>query len=67
MKPKLDQYQYISTANLPTHWGKFHIHGFIDNELEQEHVANRFRFERLAVSWHPSSNSPTVYAHVARY
>lgn len=39
MNPKLDQYQYVSTANLPTHWGKFHIHGFIDNELEQEHVA----------------------------
>ena len=39
MKPKLDQYQFVSTANLPTHWGKFHIHGFIDNELGQEHVA----------------------------
>ena len=39
MKPKLDQYQYVSSAKLPTHWGKFQIHGFIDNELAQEHVA----------------------------
>ncbi len=39
MKPKIDQYQYVSSAKLPTHWGKFHIHGFIDNELAQEHIA----------------------------
>ena len=39
MKHKLDQYQYVSSAKLPTYWGKFHIHGFIDNELDQEHIA----------------------------
>jgi GTP cyclohydrolase II len=39
MKSKIDQYQYVSSAKLPTHWGKFHIHGFIDNELAQEHIA----------------------------
>ena len=39
MKPKIEQYQYVSSAELPTHWGKFQIHGFIDNELDQEHVA----------------------------
>lgn len=39
MKSKSNQYQYISSANLPTHWGKFEIHGFFDTNLEQEHVA----------------------------
>jgi GTP cyclohydrolase II len=39
MKPKADIYQYISSAKLPTRWGKFDIHGFIDTDLNQEHVA----------------------------
>ncbi len=39
MKAKLEKYQYISSAKLPTHLGKFQIHGFIDNSLGQEHVA----------------------------
>jgi GTP cyclohydrolase II len=39
MKPKSNQYQYVSSAKLPTHWGKFEIHGFIDTTLDQEHVA----------------------------
>lgn len=39
MKSKSEQYQYTNSATLPTRWGKFKIHGFIDNDLEQEHVA----------------------------
>lgn len=42
MNPKLEQYQYISSAKLPTHWGQFQIHGFNDNEMMQEHVALSF-------------------------
>mgnify|MGYP000557243789 FL=1 len=39
MTAKSEQFQFISSAKLPTRWGKFHIHGFIDNDIAQEHVA----------------------------
>ncbi len=33
------EYQFISSAELPTRLGKFHIHGFIETASQQEHVA----------------------------
>jgi GTP cyclohydrolase II len=39
MKSKSGKYQYVSSAELPTHWGKFEIHGFVELDTEQEHVA----------------------------
>ncbi len=32
-------YQFISKAKLPTRYGEFTIHGFIDNHTSQEHIA----------------------------
>lgn len=37
-----NQFQYISSAKLPTKWGLFHIHGFVETESQQEHVALSF-------------------------
>ena len=39
MKPSSDKYQYVSSAKLPTHWGQFKIHGFVETDSDQEHVA----------------------------
>jgi GTP cyclohydrolase II len=39
MKQQHEQYKYISTAKLPTRWGQFHIHGFVEVANQQEHVA----------------------------
>ncbi|WP_040514122.1 GTP cyclohydrolase II [Paraglaciecola polaris] len=40
---KLHQkYEFVSSASLPTHWGKFTIHGFVETATEQEHVALTF-------------------------
>ena len=39
MKQQKQQYEYISTAKLPTRWGQFHIHGFVEVASQQEHVA----------------------------
>jgi GTP cyclohydrolase II len=39
MKQQHEQYEYISTAKLPTRWGQFHIHGFVEVANQQEHVA----------------------------
>jgi GTP cyclohydrolase II len=39
MNQNKDKYQYVSSANLPTKWGKFRIHGFVELETEQEHIA----------------------------
>lgn len=34
-----ETYQYVSSAILPTRWGKFQIHGFVEVASQQEHVA----------------------------
>jgi GTP cyclohydrolase II len=39
MKDLDTQFDYISTANLPTRHGKFTIHGFVETASNQEHVA----------------------------
>jgi GTP cyclohydrolase II len=33
------KYEYVSSAKLPTRFGQFTIHGFMEVESEQEHVA----------------------------
>ena len=33
------KYQLVSSAKLPTRWGKFKIYGFVETATEQEHVA----------------------------
>lgn len=33
------KYQFVSTAKLPTRWGQFKIHGFVEVATQQEHVA----------------------------
>jgi len=38
----LSLYQYVSSAKLPTRWGLFHIHGFVEIATQQEHVALSF-------------------------
>ncbi|MDP5033144.1 MAG: GTP cyclohydrolase II [Paraglaciecola sp.] len=35
-------YQYVSSAKLPTRWGLFYIHGFVETATAQEHVALSF-------------------------
>ncbi|WP_026376582.1 GTP cyclohydrolase II [Aestuariibacter salexigens] len=32
-------YEFVSSAKLPTRWGQFRIHGFIELDSKQEHVA----------------------------
>jgi GTP cyclohydrolase II len=39
MKQAKQQYEYISSAKLPTQWGQFSIHGFVEVDSQQEHVA----------------------------
>lgn len=39
MTEPLPKYQYVSSATLPTRWGQFSIHGFVETESQQEHVA----------------------------
>ena len=39
MRPLEDKYEYVSSATLPTRLGQFHIHGFVETDTEQEHVA----------------------------
>lgn len=34
-----DKYEYVSSADLPTRWGSFRIHGFVETASDQEHVA----------------------------
>ncbi|MFQ3218630.1 MAG: GTP cyclohydrolase II [Paraglaciecola sp.] len=36
---QLQKYEYVSSASLPTRWGKFTIHGFVEIDTQQEHVA----------------------------
>ncbi|WP_166425390.1 GTP cyclohydrolase II [Paraglaciecola sp. 20A4] len=33
------KYEFVSSASLPTHWGQFTIHGFVETAIQQEHVA----------------------------
>jgi GTP cyclohydrolase II len=42
MLQKLDRFEYVSSALLPTKWGKFTIHGFVEIATEQEHIALTF-------------------------
>jgi GTP cyclohydrolase II len=39
MRSSSEQYQFISNAKLPTRYGEFTIHGFVDTSNQQEHVA----------------------------
>ena len=39
MSQLLDNYEYVSSATLPTRWGQFRIHGFVEIDSDQEHVA----------------------------
>ncbi|MFT2091792.1 GTP cyclohydrolase II [Paraglaciecola sp. 2405UD69-4] len=39
MNVSSEKYQYVSSAKLPTRWGQFTIHGFVESESNQEHVA----------------------------
>lgn len=39
MKQAKQKYEYISSAKLPTRWGQFCIHGFVEVDNQQEHVA----------------------------
>lgn len=34
-----ENYQFVSSAKLPTRWGEFRIHGFVEVASQQEHVA----------------------------
>ena len=42
MTTKQSKFDFISQAKLPTRFGDFVIHGFIDNTTSQEHVALAF-------------------------
>lgn len=33
------KFEYVSSATLPTRWGEFRIHGFVEVATQQEHVA----------------------------
>jgi GTP cyclohydrolase II len=39
MTQDLPAYEYIDSARLPTRWGQFDIHGFVEVASGQEHVA----------------------------
>lgn len=39
---QLQKYEFVSSASLPTRWGQFTIHGFVETATEQEHVALTF-------------------------
>lgn len=39
MTQSLSLYEYVSSAKLPTRWGQFTIHGFVETASQQEHVA----------------------------
>lgn len=39
MSQTLCKYEYVSSAKLPTRWGQFSIHGFVETNTHQEHVA----------------------------
>ncbi|BDX08526.1 GTP cyclohydrolase II [Planctobacterium marinum] len=39
MSQLLPKFQFVSSAKLPTRFGQFQIHGFVDTASHQEHVA----------------------------
>lgn len=39
MSDEIEKYEYVSSALLPTRFGQFTIHGFVETGTEQEHVA----------------------------
>lgn len=39
MSEETKKYQFVSSAMLPTRFGQFTIHGFVETETNQEHVA----------------------------
>lgn len=39
MIQNISRYQYVDAAKLPTRWGQFVIHGFMETNSQQEHVA----------------------------
>ncbi len=55
MTEQAPQYEYVSSAQLPTQWGVFTIHGFQDVIADQEHIALTYG------SW---SESDTLLARV---
>lgn len=42
MSQSPDKYEFVSSATLPTRFGLFKIHGFVETETGQEHVALSF-------------------------
>lgn len=40
--PSTSLYEYVSSAKLPTRWGLFYIHGFVETATQQEHLALSF-------------------------
>jgi GTP cyclohydrolase II len=40
--PTSSLFEYVSSAKLPTRWGLFYIHGFVEIATQQEHVALSF-------------------------
>lgn len=42
MSQSLNKYEFVSSAKLPTRFGLFNIHGFVETETDQEHVALSF-------------------------
>lgn len=39
MTQNFQNFEYVSSAKLPTRWGQFNIHGFVESDTDQEHVA----------------------------
>ncbi|MCV2886213.1 GTP cyclohydrolase II [Aestuariibacter sp. AA17] len=39
MSQSEEKFEYVSSATLPTRWGQFRIHGFVETDTDQEHVA----------------------------
>jgi GTP cyclohydrolase II len=37
-----DLYEYVSSAKLPTRFGEFRIHGFVEKQTQKEHIALSF-------------------------
>ncbi len=52
MSDSLALYEYVSSAKLPTRWGQFTIHGFVETASQQEHVALSYG------SWQPGEVVP---------
>lgn len=42
MSHSSNKYEFVSSATLPTRFGLFNIHGFVETETDQEHIALSF-------------------------